>query len=112
MVLSLQDMAQNASTQTLTLQQECVKRKDYESLQDLMRTLSVQVKNLSSNQERPEQSTKFIAPKNDTDPLMASLMNAQSQTDTGRTNEQSSIQKNTGNSESATQVNLRSSGDY
>lgn len=40
-------MAQNASAQIVTLQQECIKKKDYEVLQNLLRSLSDRVNKVS-----------------------------------------------------------------
>lgn len=73
-------MAQNASAQILTLQQECIKKKDQEVLQALLDTLSHRVDKLSSpgiNQERPQQM--YSVSKNSTDTLMSSLIDSQSQ---------------------------------
>lgn len=70
-VVSLQDMAFNASAQILTLQQECVKKKDQEILENLMNSLTSRIDKLSSNrsnEDRPQSADPiFKAPENSTD---------------------------------------------
>ncbi|XP_003424771.1 uncharacterized protein LOC100680350 isoform X1 [Nasonia vitripennis] len=110
-VVSLQDMAQNASAQILTLQQECIKRKDQEILQNLLQSLSSRVDKLSStkmNQERPQQIEQmYSVSKNSTDTLMSSLINSQAAA--GSPNEQVPAQKKLDNVESTTTASSQAS---
>ena len=111
-VVSLQDMAQNASAQILTLQQECVKRKDQEILQNLIHTLSTRVDKLYSpkvNQERPQQIEQMYTSKNSTNTLIASLANT-GETEQNTLNKQSSEQKKLESLEVTTESSYKTSG--
>lgn len=107
-------MAQNASAQILTLQQECIKRKDQEILQNLLQSLTNRVDVLSSakiNQDRPQQIEQmYSVTKNSTDTLMSSLIDSKSQAAASLPNEQVTAQKKVDSVESTTAASSQASG--